>query len=341
MHNKNQVCTGRQNLNPIALKNSILVLLITAMFSACIEEAGRDNPLDPANGDNNLQLSGQVLTFYHPRKAIPQASILVQPINLVVLSDKEGNYKLNSLKPGDYTLICEAEGYELDSANITIQSSITHTFLLDGLPHFEEISLMAHHRSRWFPREELYFIEMETEVSDPDGIGDIQSVICEIPSIDFIDTLQAEIEGGKFSNMLFDGDLPVSSVHQLIGREIFFRVEDDFGTITTSEAKFLTRIIEQSPQILSPFELQTIDSFPIEFQWERVSVPYPASLKIEIFQINLGVAFKTDEIDNIPIDDRNYLFSGNLGQGDYYWTLNIVDEFGNSSSSREGTFQIN
>ena len=327
-------------MNPLMITKITLVLFFTVIFSACIEEAGRDNPLDPVNGDNNLQLSGQVLTFYHPRKAIPQASILVIPSNLVVLSDDDGFYKFNGLKPGDYTLVCEAEGYEIDSANITIQSSIAHTFLLDGLPQFEEISLRAHHRSRWFPREELYFIEMEIVVDDPDGIGDIQSVVCEIPSMNFTDTLQAEIEGGKFSSTLFDADLPVASVHQLIGRQIFFLVKDDFGTTTKSEATFLTRIIEQSPTILSPVELQTIESFPIEFQWERVFVPYPATLKIEIFQINLGVAFKSDEVDGIPISDQIYQYTGSLDPGDYYWTLDIVDEFGNSSSSREGTFQI-
>ena len=75
-------------------------------------------------------------------------------------------------------------------------------------------------------------------------------------------------------------------------------------------------------------------------RWERISVPYPATLTIEIFQINLGIAFKTDIIEKIPINTQSYTYSENLNPGDYYWTVNIVDEFGNSSSSREGTFQI-
>jgi len=320
---------------------TVLVLILIGLFSACIEEAGRDNPLDPANGNSHFQLSGQVLTFYHPRKAIPQASILVQPGNFVVLSDEDGQFRFNNLKSEDYTLVCQAEGYQIDSVSITFQTSIEHTFLLDGLPRFEKISMEAHHRSRWFPLEEIYFIEFETIVSDPDGIGDIQSVICQIPSMDYSDTLQAGIESGKFAITLFDSDLLVSSVHQLIGRQIYFVVEDDFGTITTSEAKFLTRIIEETPQLISPIELQSIDSFPINFQWERISVPYPATLKIEIFQINLGIAFKADEIENISVNDKNYIYSQNMSPGDYFWTINIVDEFGNSSSSREGTFEIN
>jgi hypothetical protein len=200
--------------------------------------------------------------------------------------------------------------------------------------------MKSHHRSRWFPLEEIYFIEFETIVSDPDGIGDIQSVICEIPSMNYSDTLQADIVAGKFSSILFESDLPVLSVHQLIGRKIYFFVEDDFGTKTSSDAQFLTRIIEQTPQLISPIELQSIDLFPIDFQWERISVPYPATLKIEIFQINLGIAFKADEIEDIEINEKNYIYSQNLNPGDYFWTINIVDEFGNSSSSREGTFEI-
>jgi hypothetical protein len=319
---------------------TILSLISICSFSACIEDASHDNPLDPANGSAKLQLSGQVLTLYHPRVAIPQATVLIQPGNLVVLSDTDGLFRFNNLETGNYTLICQASGYRLDSATVNIQANSNHTFLLDGLPLFEQISIKAHHRSRWFPLEEIYFIEFESMVNDPDGIGDIQSVICEIPSMNYSDTLQAEIEAGKFSSILFDSDLPVSSVHQLIGREIYFVVEDDFGTKTISDAKFLTRIIEQTPQLLSPIELQSIDSFPINFQWERISVPYPATLKIEIFQINLGIAFKADEIEEIAINDKNYIYSENLNPGDYFWTINIVDEFGNSSSSREGTFKI-
>jgi hypothetical protein len=322
------------------LKITIVGLILLISLSACLEDVSRDNPLDPANGNNSLQLSGQVLTFYHPRKAISQASILIQPGNLVVLSDEDGRFTFRNIESGTYTLICQAEGYQLDSANVTVQASFSHTFLLDGLPQFEKISIKAHHRSRWFPREELYFLELETLVNDPDGIGDIQSVLCEIPAINFTDTLRAGINAGEFSSTLFDSDLPVASVHQLIGRQVHFSVTDDFGTTTISEPKYLTRIIEQSPTLISPVELQPIDNYPIDFQWQRVSVPYPATLKIEIFQINLGIAFRAKEIDNISIQDQAYSYSENLSPGDYFWTLNIIDEFGNSSSSREGTFQI-
>ena len=322
----------------ISTINIVLFLLLS--FSACIEDVGRDNPLDPVNGTPGLQLSGQVLTFYHPRNAIPQASILVQPGNIIMISDEDGFFKFNNLVPGTYTLYCQAEGYQLDSAIISIQNSSDHTFLLDGLPQFEQIAIRTHHRSRWFPLEEIYFIEIETVVSDPDGIGDIQSVICEIPSMSFSDTLQAEIEAGKFSSTLFDSDLPVASVHQLIGRQIYLVVEDDFGTKTSSDAKFLTRIIEVTPILVAPVELESIDSSIIDFQWERVSVPYPATLKIEIFQINQGIAFKANEIINIPVRDTKYTYSQALSPGDYFWTINVVDEFDNSSSSREGTFQI-
>ena len=309
-------------------------------LSACLEDVSRDNPLDPASSTANMQITGQVLTFYHPREAIAQATILIEPLDLVVLTDNNGFFRFTDLQPGSYTVICSAEGYHTDSAQVNLSGSFEHTFLLDGLPQFERISLTAHHRSRWFPREEVYFIELEAEVRDPDGVGDIHSVVCHIPSINFSDTLQPEIEAGKFSSSLFDSDIPVESVHQLIGRQIYFVVEDDFQTQTVSEAKFLTRIIEQFPILLSPVELNPVETPTIDFQWERVSVPYPAELRIEIFHINLGIAFKTVEINGIPIESRNYTYSHDLDAGDYFWTLNIVDEFGNTSGSREGTFQI-
>jgi len=307
---------------------------------ACFEDVSRDNPFDPVNGSRNFNLSGHVLTFYQPQQAIPQASILVQPGNLVTLSDQNGFYTFNNLIPGDYTLVCQKEGYHTDSATINIQQSADYIFLLDGLPQFEQISIKTHHRSRWFPLEEIYYIEFEIFVNDPDGLGDIHSVNFEIPSISFSDTLEEEIDAGKFSVTLFDFQLPVTSIHQLIGRQIYFSAQDDFGSKTSSDAIFLTRIIEMTPHLLNPTELELIEAYPIMLEWERVSVPYPATLKIEIFQINFGIAFKVDEIVNIQISEKNYMYAQILNSGDYFWTINIVDEFGNSSSSREGTFHI-
>ena len=133
------------------LQKTFFVLILLYSFSACLEDVSRDNPLDPVNGNQNLQLSGQVLTFYHPRNPIPQASVLIQPGNIVIISDHEGLFSFNNLVSGSYSLVCQADGYQVDSATINIQTSSDYTFLLDGLPQFEQTLIKAHHRSRWFP----------------------------------------------------------------------------------------------------------------------------------------------------------------------------------------------
>ncbi len=267
----------------------------------CMDDVAHDNPLDPANDSNTLQISGQVFTFYHPRSEITGATIHIDPGDGITISDQSGFYEIHHLAPGTYTIWCLADGYNQDSLEIVLNGNLKQDFFLDGSPEFTEISIRAHHHSRWFPREEIYFLELETRVTDPDGIGDIRSVTCSIPSLDFQDTLQPGLEAGFFSKELFGQDLPVTSIHQLIGQEIVLEVMDDYGTSAKSESHYLTRILEQTPVLLNPSGLESVQGDTITFTWEDLSLPFPASLRIDIFQISLGIARKVDVIKDLSI----------------------------------------
>jgi len=314
-------------------------LLLMLMFG-CLEDAPHDNPLDPVNDFEGFEFEGRVLSFYEPRRSIAGASVIMQPGNHASISDADGFFRINGLNAGNYIITCTADGYHMDTMNLDLNENIQHQFLLDGLPGFRQSSITTHHRSRWFPLEETYFLEIETEATDPDGIGDIDYVVCKIAGIDFADTLQAALETGIFTLTLFSSDLPVTSIHKLIGQEFELIVADDYGIETSLSNLYLTRIIDEVPVIISPVELETVQGPTIRFQWQEIILPYASSFSIEIFQINLGIALKIDEVSGIDAGETEYTYESDLPAGDYFWTLNIVDEFGNSSSSREGVFNI-
>ncbi|MFQ5583198.1 MAG: hypothetical protein ACE5GL_02030, partial [Calditrichia bacterium] len=111
------------------------------------------------------------------------------------------------------------------------------------------------------------------------------------------------------------------------------------GARVTSEKQFLTRIIDETPVVTSPVGLATIGSFPITFRWNRVTnLLFPFTYSIEIYSINLGLI--VDKIENIPPDSGSLNYNGPLDNGDYFWVVDIVDELGNISSSKEGSFRV-
>jgi len=306
---------------------------------AC-EDVPHDNPLDPVNGNSGLVLSGKVSTFYQPRLEIENAVLQLKPGNRVILSDARGNFAFNRMPPGNYTLYCQAEGYRADSAEIELIQDHSHIFYLDGMPVFKQIELSTQHIARWFQPEDIYFLEILTRVDDPDGIGDINQVIYEIPNFSFTDTLMPDIESGVFRKIISVAELPVSTLHALIGQAFYFYVTDDFGTVNRSDANYLTRILEESPLLIAPTELETVISGAIEFRWNPVNVPFDALLRIDLFQINSGIFERIDSVFPIEKNITLQVYEKPVIPGDYFWRLLIVDYFGNSSASKEGVFTV-
>ncbi len=317
---------------------SALFLLLFA--AGCLEDVPHDNPLDPQNSNRGYTLSGTVNTLYAPVQTISNAIITLEPGNEKVFSRSDGSFLLENLLPGDYTVYCTADGYTRDSLRVTLNANHVVNFFLDGLPYFETISLTTQHLSQFFPVEDLYYLQIEARVNDPDGIADINSVFFDIPEYNVHDTLFVSLEAGTFSRRLSIDDLPVNTIQSLIGRAFILSVLDDAGKTVKSGKRYLTRVIEETPVLNQPVNLQTVPVDSIRFIWQKVRLPYWFNLKIEIFQINQGLLSPVTTIPDIPGATQTLTISNTLPAANYVWILKVTDEFGNSSSSREGTFQV-
>jgi len=318
------------------LWTSLLVL-----FSSCLSDVSHDNPLDPNSHASGFTLSGNVKTLYAPFQPISNAVVSLMPANTKVFSGTDGAFSIQSVMPGSYTVYCSAQGHSRDSLNILVTDNQNIKFFLDGLPYFENIALTTHHVSRFFPVEDLFYLQIDAGVGDPDGIADIKRVTFEIPDFSVGDTLTTSRNAGSFSRRLSLENLPVSSIHSLIGRAFVLSVTDDPGQSSQSGKRFLTRVIDLTPAVSRPTNSQTINSDSIAFSWEKVRLPYWFDQKIEVFQINLGLLIKVAEFGSIPASAISKSIKNSLPNGDYVWIFSVDDEFGNSSSAKESTFHIN
>jgi len=319
-------------LRSILWKTTVGVMLILNCFS----DAPRDNPLDPANG---ISLSGSVRRLYS-NNALPNAAVRLNPGNHISVTNGNGRYRLSNVSPGSYYAVVTADGFSSDTALIKIDKNTELNFSLDSLPNFGNISVITTHITHWFPPDDIYSVVLEATGHDGDGIGDITDVWYRIEQLNFSDTLQRVSPGSDiFRGQAVATSLPILNLQELIGKPLTFFIEDTPGNTSKSSSHFISRIIEETPQLISPVSLAIISSFPITFRWQPVAnVHFPFTQKIEIYSIGLGL--KVAEMSSIGSGLSEYMYSTPLSNGDYYWVLYIVDELGNQSGSKEGSFRV-
>ncbi len=324
----------------------ILLTIIWVVGLNCISDAPHENPLDPENPNTSLTLKGQVLTRYPPYQGIPDVEVWVEPLHRFTRTDSAGEFMFNDLKSGSYTIIAQREGYDSDTIAITLVDHLVLEIYLDALPRFQRVALTTHRYGRYFPPEDLYFLLIDVWVSDRDGNSDIVKMEYAIADLGFQDTLRLvefpDAYTARFVVQRTPQDFQLPSLHTLIGKAFTFQVEDQSGQRTTSPPYYLTRIVETLPVVVQPTGLQTISTAQdtILFQWEAVYLPYPFMFRVEIYRLDFGVTTLVQRMAGIAADQTTVAYRNDLTPGDHFWVVYIVDEYGNTSRSREGAFRM-
>ncbi|MFZ0389169.1 MAG: hypothetical protein WAN36_01835, partial [Calditrichia bacterium] len=148
------------------------VFLLALLFlSGCWSDAPRDNPLQ-SNSAETYSFQGTVHTYYphQPRSLLSGASVLLKPENRISVTGPEGTFGFKQLPAGSYTAIAAAAGFAADTLKFDLPGTSTHSFFLDGLPYFKDLSIESRHVSRLFPVEDLYYLELHLTASDTDGV---------------------------------------------------------------------------------------------------------------------------------------------------------------------------
>ena len=276
----------------------------------------------------------------YSNSGLSNAQVRLTPGNRISVTDQNGLYQFSQIQPGLYQLNVFADGFSINTAEVNVTTNTEVNFALDSLPYFSDVTITTSHISHWFPPEDVYSLQFQATGIDGDGIGDISRVWYEIEDPIYTDSLQKLVPGSNvFLGQVIAQNLPVMTLHELIGKPFRFFIEDIPGYLNISSSQFISRIIDDTPLLISPTGLVTISSFPITFKWTAFNtIPFSFSLSIEIYSIDLGL--QVGEINDIESTANELIYSTPLSNGDYYWVLYIVDEFGNRSSSKESSFRI-
>ncbi|MGO9481127.1 MAG: hypothetical protein ACLP05_05035 [Candidatus Kryptoniota bacterium] len=186
---------------------------------------------------------------------------------------------------------------------------------------------------QWWPGP-VYMAVVSANVTDPNGYLD--TVYVKIDSLTFG---MSEAAGSNYQVEINADSLPNQDIQWLIGEQLNVYAIDRENRMEQSAAFYVTRIIDAEAVPASPTDLAVTTGYP-QFNWNPATVSFDYSNQVQIYQINSGYPTPVGTPIKISPDSASYDYPDSLPAGQYSWTITIVDDFGNSSTSKEASFQV-
>lgn len=315
-------------------------------------EAARDNPLDPLSEGfrDEGSISGRVTGLYPPFPGRPNVQVRLVPVGpverpeLATRTDGDGQFVLADVPAGPYAVMAEQEGFAGDVDTVAIAAGTVAEVMiqLDALPVVTEQSVRSVHILRWFPLSPVFQLEVEAVAEDPDRPQDLAGASLVVPDLGFsAELVETEPGTGVFAATFDESDLPAPGVEALLGQTLRIEAHDASGNAGLGPPHSLVRIIEQSPQPLSP-QSEDVDTSTPTLVWQPAQLPFAFTYRVEVFVINAaGIPTLIEQHDDIDPNQTSLKVQEELASGEnHVWTLWVVDAFGNRSRSREAGFVV-
>ncbi len=318
----------------------VLLIFAALMIKSCVPDAPHDNPLDPESPafTNSGEVAGRVTSFYEPYTGIPGALVQVGPYGIAAWTNAGGAYSIAGIPSGNVSMIVSGAGYMSDTVEASVLAGRTANVdvHLDALPVVSSCKVVTRKIDQWWPGP-VYSAVASGAVTDPDGPGDVAAVTLKVDTAQFGMTYAAETQ--MYQATLNANVLPQGNLEWLVGKTLSVVARDKPGGTAAGMGFQITRIIQDAPVPIFPTALDTSAASP-EFIWARPSLPFLYAYKLELFRLDLGLPSLIWSLSNISATVTQYRYPDRLSAGLFFWTISVVDEFGNLSRSKEASFLV-
>jgi len=317
----------------------VLLGLLAVLVAGCNWHAPRNNEFDPQRGGN---IEGRVLT--RSARAVAGAEVLVRDAGRLCYADSAGGFRLFGLPEESLRVVITADSFVPDSVTVALRRGVIDSIMvsLNGRPLVLACGLKTHVYGRNWPPDPLSFCEMTASVSDRDGDSDVDSVWVEVRDAVLRKRLEYDPDRRVFSSTLYAGSLPGQSLEPLVGCDFVFQVADREGATAAAPPTQIVRVMCCLPEPVFPSSGTDSLSGDTTFVWHRYKYDYPASYHGEVVRIEAGgpagVALSFDR--PAPDDTTGRVAISSLLSGEYYWTVEVIDGYGNSCRSAEQRFYV-
>ena len=339
-------------MNRALLLTGVVCVLSLAAGAGCLGDAPHDNPFDPDSERFVREGGVSGLVTDRAGSPLPEAEVRLIPGSagtqpeLVTRTDSRGEYEITGAAEGSgYRLLVGKDGYETEMLEaLDIEAGLVEELpvqRLNALPVLVDASFRTLHISRWWPTNDLFFLEVSATVSDTDGLLDIEQVWFEIPAQGYTTTLNALVQpAGQFEKRIRADSLPTGSLQPLLGETLRLRVRDRDGSVVTSDAGQLVRVLDGTPNTISPLTDGVIGTNRPTLIWEPFPPLFPFTYRVEVYRDEISPPVLVRQFDNIPMDVTSLQVDVSLPTAEYFWTVTVVDAFGNQSRSKQAGFAV-
>jgi len=328
---------------------SITLLFALTLIAGC-KDAPRDNPLDPNSPQYSslASVKGRVVLLSQ-NSFIASASISSLEDGVSVLSDAEGNFSFNNLAIGSQTLICSKENFVPDTMRFILQSHEMKEiqFELNGVPYVITQKILTRKVDQYYPSTQ-YFVDITASVGDPNGIMDVDSVWFAVDTLLFL--MDYSVTAKQFQVTVYKYDLPTNTIQWLVSRPLCIRSKDLNNAVNLSNPFYVSRIIESTATPAYPtinaitLQKDTTGPAPL-FKWSPPDVTFNYTYTIMLSRVVSDIKTVVWTSTNLNYSYMQLQFPSDnsgltLSDGEYVWTISVVDDFGNYSRSKEAPFVV-
>ncbi len=207
-----------------------------------------------------------------------------------------------------------------------------------------EATSMHFRLSAWL--EDFYWLTLTAQFDNPELID---SIWVKVDTLELGKWNSIGISNSGWLQEIYENDLYDQFgilLEGLVGHEMRLFCKDMDGVVTISDPFSLKRIVNLIPTTISPNLADTtlINNHPTLI-WEQYIADYNITYAVEIIHVaNSGFPSVVYNFNGINSADTTHTVEDALqavtGEAFYYWTLKVVDDFGNVARSLETQFRI-
>ena len=323
--------------------------LLLLLGGGCVADADHSNPLDPLSDAyldaGSVAGSAQDLLF-RPVDGEPVrlTHLAADSVTYVSETRSDGSFEFDLIPTGNYLLRLAPVGFIAHEESLTVpigSLADVGNVSLNALPVVTHVSMQTIHVSRWWPEDDLYLLDVAIGVSDPDERPGIDSVWIAFEDAGVTFRLPPGLQPGNFARIVPADSLPAGSVHALVGEPVRARIKDRDANLVEHEVAGPIRVLDQTPVALEPQGLAIVSDPRPTLSWAPLDLPFPMTYRIEVIRDEANTDVLVQEYDGIPADSLSFRLQSGLSAGSYYWTVAVVDAYGNLSRSKEAGFRVN
>ncbi len=150
----------------------------------------------------NYDISGKVFDE-HDKEPLLYAEIYIKELNVGAISDSAGNYKIENVCAGNYSLICMHIGCEPVEKKISVTKNLKVNFVLEH--HTEELSdieINAKRLEEELSQQKTSLNEIQRDISSGKNLGDALKEISGVTTLNTGNTIAKPIIHGLYGNRI-------------------------------------------------------------------------------------------------------------------------------------------